>query len=264
MNAYEQKISARKERLKERAEVARRQSSSLSQQAAEMAAVIPMGQPIQIDHHSEKRDRNYRSKIGRTFERSHELEKKAEYLEEKADSVGTGGISSDDPDAVRKLKNELAALLKNQEEMKAVNAIIRKNKDKEAQIQEIIGLGWSSVRAKEIVEPGVMGNTGFARFELSNNSANIRRIEKRIEQLEKLNARAPVRIEHNGFVYEEDPKDRRLMFIFEGKPGAKSIEMLKRNGFKWSPSRGAWVRMLNNNGIFAARVVRKFLMENGI
>lgn len=35
--------------------------------------------------------------------------------------------------------------------------------------------------------------------------------------------------------------------------------MLKRNGFKWSPSRGAWVRQLNNAGIYAASQVRKVL-----
>ena len=40
-------------------------------------------------------------------------------------SVGTGGISSDDPQAVEKLEAKLAALEKNQEMMKAANAAIR-------------------------------------------------------------------------------------------------------------------------------------------
>lgn len=31
--------------------------------------------------------------------------------------------------------------------------------------------------------------------------------------------------------------------------------MLKSRGFRWSPSEGAWQRLLNNAGIYAARYV---------
>ena len=37
-------------------------STSLWKQSDKMASVIPMGQPILVGHHSEKRDRNYRER----------------------------------------------------------------------------------------------------------------------------------------------------------------------------------------------------------
>ena len=49
------------------------------------------------------------------------------------------------------------------------------------------------------------------------------------------------------------------MFEFTGKPDEQVRNVLKRNGFKWSPNRGAWVRQLNNAGIYAGEIVRKAL-----
>ena len=49
-------------------------------------------------------------------------------LLDKIRSAGRGGISTDDPEAVQKLKAKLAGLEQNQERMKAVNAYYRKHK----------------------------------------------------------------------------------------------------------------------------------------
>lgn len=43
-------------------------------------------------------------------------------------SIGTGGISTDDPQAIRKLEKKLADLEQSQETMKAVNAYYREHK----------------------------------------------------------------------------------------------------------------------------------------
>ncbi|MEX3614688.1 MAG: hypothetical protein VB141_13255 [Burkholderia gladioli] len=49
-----------------------------------------------------------------------------------------------------------------------------------------------------------------------------------------------------------------MMFLFPGKPDAATRALLKREGFRWSPSRDGqpWVRQLNNAGIYAAQCVR--------
>ena len=65
-------------------------------------SVIPFGQPILVGHHSETRDRNYRKRIhGQLPEERFDASKKAKRRSaERAASVGKGGISSDDPEAV--------------------------------------------------------------------------------------------------------------------------------------------------------------------
>ncbi len=49
------------------------------------------------------------------------------------------------------------------------------------------------------------------------------------------------------------------MFMFEGKPEKAAREILKRHGFRWSPTRGAWVRQLNNAAIWQAKAVMQLL-----
>lgn len=49
------------------------------------------------------------------------------------------------------------------------------------------------------------------------------------------------------FNYELD----RLQLIYDAKPDHSTINTLKRNGFKWSPTNTAWQRQLTNNAIFA-------------
>jgi hypothetical protein len=102
MNSYEEKQAARKARLEDRASSAQAESATVYKRAKTMASAIPFGQPILVGHHSEGRDRNYRGRIHGTFGKAFALSDKAEHYAQKAASVGTGGISSDDPDAVIK------------------------------------------------------------------------------------------------------------------------------------------------------------------
>ncbi|MNW12046.1 hypothetical protein D3C71_2096330 [compost metagenome] len=51
------------------------------------------------------------------------------------------------------------------------------------------------------------------------------------------------------------------MFVFDGKPSQEVRDLLKRNAFKWSPSRNAWVRQLTGSGIYAGQTVREGLAK---
>ena len=210
MNEYEEKQEARRKRYKKKAEQLKEEAERLHDQAHKMAEAIPFGQPILVGHHSEKRDRRYRERIHNTFGKSFECLDKSEYYEQKATAVGTGGISSDDPDALVKLKEKLESMKRSQALMKAANAAIR--------------------------------------------------VEQRIRELERAAERNVTREqEGNGYTYREDVEENRVMFIFPDKPEADVRSLLKRHGFKWSPSRNAWVRMLNNAGRYAAERVREQL-----
>ena len=112
MNDYELKQEARRERYERKAEQLRTEAGRLHNQAHDMASIIPLGQPILVGHHSEHRDRRYRERIHDTFSEAFSTMDKADYYEQKAASVGAGGISSDDPDAIRKLREKLDSLKK--------------------------------------------------------------------------------------------------------------------------------------------------------
>lgn len=83
----QEKAAARAERSVNRAEKAKQRSDSLYNTASEMASVIPMGQPILVGHHSEKRDRRYREQIHNKMGQSVREQEKAEYYRSKAESA---------------------------------------------------------------------------------------------------------------------------------------------------------------------------------
>lgn len=259
MNSYEERQQARKDRYLAKAQSLRWQSDHACSVASDMASVIPFGQPILVGHHSERSDRAYRGRIDTKMRQSVGLDAKARYYEEKAQSVGLGGISSDDPDAADKLKEKLSKLKDNHAFMLKVNSIVRKKIDQSLKVVELMELGLSEEKAQAILVPNFLGHVGFASYSLSNSNANIRRIEKRIESLEKLSQRNHAEIKAEKYTYKEDAEENRVMFLFEGKPVEGVRNLLKRNGFRWSPRRCAWVRQLNNSGIWAGKVVMKAL-----
>jgi len=256
MNTYEEKQARRKEYYEAKAAAARAESHEQYNTFKKMADVIPMGQPILVGHHSEKSDRAYRGRMTGHMDKSIELSKKAEYYQQKAESVGQGGISGYDPDAVTKLKEKLDKLKEQQERMKAANKALRL-KDTEKGNARLREQGYSEKQIEELRTPDCFGCIGFASYTLTNNNANIRRIEKRIKQLEAAK-------EHEGEEKETDLysyriEDARVQFTFDGKPEPCVRDILKRHGFKWAPSRGAWVRQATANGRYAAKSVMQEL-----
>ena len=91
------------------------------------------------------------------------------------------------------------------------------------------------------------------------SNANIRRVEQRIRELERAAAAESREEEGQGYTYREDTEENRIMFLFPGKPDDDTRQLLKGHGFRWSPTRKAWVRMLNGRGRFAAMCVREKL-----
>jgi hypothetical protein len=83
----QERAEQRAERSEKRAENAQKRSEQFSERAWEMSKAIPMGQPIQIGHHSEQRDRRYRERIHNTMGRSVKEQEKVAYYKEKAASA---------------------------------------------------------------------------------------------------------------------------------------------------------------------------------
>jgi hypothetical protein len=105
---------------------------------------------------------------------------------------------------------------------------------------------------------------------MSNNLANIKRMEKRVAQLKANAERAEAapeggnRINYQGFgeVVENFEKNR-LQIIFDGKPSAEIRAQLKSFGFRWAPSQEAWQRQLTNNARYNLKLLLKAVGVEG-
>ena len=258
MNEYEEKQEARRLYYLEKAEEARRESDDRWARARKMGDAIPMGQPILVGHHSEKSHRAYLKRMNNQYDKAMELSGKADYYERKAESVGKGGISSDDPDAIQKLTEKLDKLKEFQEQMKAANRAVRM-KDIEKGNAKLREQGYTDKQIKELREPDFCGRIGYPDYQLSNNNANIHRIEGRIKELQQRKTREETSEVIKNDLYEYKVEDNRCQFIFDGKPEDEIRTILKSNAFKWSPNRGAWVRQASSAGHYAAKLVRKEL-----
>lgn len=255
MNHYEQKLEDRRERLQARAERVREQGAASIERGSQMFKAIPFGQPILVGHYSERGDRAYRNRAGNAISRGIKLERQADELVQRAASVGSGGISSDDPEAATKLKKQLDSARAMQATFKQINVLVRKN-----DIEGLKKLAEERHHTKEWAErlmfPDFMGRRGIPSFMLTNNNANIRRIEQRIKQLEaRDNAPAFEPVTSNGWRCEQLREDNRIAFYFDAVPVLDTRQMMKRNAFKWSPTRSAWVRMDNGFARRAARTI---------
>ena len=194
-------------------------------------------------------------------DRNNERYAEVQAILRKIQSVGTGGIMSDDKDAVAKLTAELEKLEKHQATMKAANAAVRM-KDVEKGNAKLTEMGYTPEEIKQLRTPDFCGRVGYPDYEMKNNNANIRRIKERIAALEKEAQQAAANtgpVKGDGYELVENADMGRIQFIFDGKPDDGTRALLKENGFRWAPSQGAWQRMLNDNGRSAAQRVMQAL-----
>lgn len=194
-------------------------------------------------------------------DRNNERYAEVQAILRKIQSVGTGGIMSDDKDAVAKLTAKLEKLEKHQATMKAANAAVRM-KDTAKGDAKLRELGYTDDEIKQLRTPDFCGRVGYPDYEMKNNNANIRRIKERIAALEKEAQQAAANtgpVKGDGYELVENADMGRIQFVFDGKPDDDTRALLKANGFRWAPSQGAWQRMLNDNGRSAAQRVMQAL-----
>lgn len=245
MNEYEAKQERRRERLLERAERRESEARARGKAAEQMLDVIPPGQPILVGHHSEGRHRRDLARIDNHFRKAHEASEQAKSLRSRAAGVGSAGISSDDPDALPKLRERLAELEAEQGRDKGINRAVRK-KDKAAGDADLQAMGFTEAQIAEIRTPDVMGAIGVPGYRLSNRNGNMRRLRLRIKQLEAREGdETRTTVDLDGVRVVDNVEENRVQVIFPGKPSAEVRSKLKAMGFRWAPSAGAWQRHRN-------------------
>lgn len=238
---YYERQAEKLERYQDLAQKKMHEGNALIDRAHQMADQIPFGQPILVGHHSEKRDRNYRDRIWGTWDRGLETLKTAEHYERKAQAIASNrAISSDAPDAIELLKEKLAKCVKFQENAKIVNKICRKKVSDEEKIKLLIESGLKESTAKEALVPDYAKRIGIPSYALTNNNGNMKRIRDRIAELEKAKIDQTTEIQIGDITITDSVEENRVMITFPGVPDKSIRARLKSDGFRWSPSSGAW------------------------
>lgn len=191
---------------------------------------------------------------GRHYEEYKEIQAMLEKIERLL--YGNEIIKSGDADALEQLQAKLEKAEALQAEMKAVNAYYRKHKTLKGYKD------YTDEKAAELDEAikGSLYGVPFAPYELTNNNAKIKNTKARIARLERLKNEAEAateqpQSEYNTELFEvvENAEIMRLQLIFNGKPDEATRAVLKKHGFRWSPSNTAWQRQLTDNAKYAVK-----------
>lgn len=173
-------------------------------------------------------------------------------------SNGCEVIKCGDADALERLEKKLETLKAEQDRMKAANKAIRM-KDTGKGDAELIKLGFSETEIESLRTPDFCGRIGYPDYALRNNNANIHRVEGRLKKLRSAKESGSQEYENRFFKVVENTELMRLQLLFDGKPDADIRDILKSNGFRWSPRNQCWQRQLTDNAKYALKQVIKGL-----
>ena len=166
-------------------------------------------------------------------------------------SYNNNAISASDPQAVEKLTAKLEKCVGLQETMKGVNAYWRKNgtcvgapgiNDTQA----------AKLDAKIAAAQYPWDNQPFASYNLTNNNSEIKRLEKRIAEITRNREVGFSGWDFDGGRAETNTEINRLQIIFDERPDRSKHDALRRSGFVYSHTNGAYQRQLNANAMYAA------------
>lgn len=160
-------------------------------------------------------------------------------------------IPGDDPLALEKLTARLEGMKERHETMKQRNAWWRKHKtmkgchgftDEEAAKMD-----------EEIKNNIPVWQLPYPHYCLSNGNAEMKRIEERIKTISAQREQGDAEQVYNGFTVEQSAADGRINITFDDKPEEAARNVLKSNGFHWSPRARVWTRQLTPNALRAVK-----------
>jgi len=180
-----------------------------------------------------------RARVIRATEKAVEHMNMADHHEAKAAGIErqlARTIFSDDENAVEALQAKIAKERADVERMKTANKIVRKFKTASPEaIAAFVAAGLPESWAK-LFTPDFFGRIGFPSYALTNANANIRRMEKRIEEIKRRNERiAQAEAAPGGVVIQGADY---VSITFAKKPDREILNALKAAGFHWSG--GCW------------------------
>jgi uncharacterized protein (DUF934 family) len=201
--------------------------------------------PVARANKANERERNHGEAYFKFFE---SLENKKS-REERGEVI----IKASDDDAVEKLQAKIDALELVQSQMKAFNKIsLSKKLSNQEKLDQVKALNITS----EVLR--YTENGGFPSYKLTNNNAKIKNAKARLESI-KLNKSLDVADKiYDGFRIVHNTDIQRIQFVFDDKPNADIISLLKSKSFRWSPREKAWQRQMTAN---TKSAVEKIIIE---
>jgi len=165
-------------------------------------------------------------------------------------------IMAGDEDAIDRLELELERAERKQEQMKAVNVVIRSYAKAGAdhQVAALMERGMTEAEARDALKPDFANRVGFPSYKLTNNGANIRRMRQRLDHLRTAKA-MPVTETAGaaGVRVQDDPPANRVRLFFPDKPDKAIRQRMSDSGFRWTPTLGAWQAYRNHTTLSLAR-----------
>jgi len=154
-------------------------------------------------------------------------------------------ISGDDPAAAEKLQARIEGMKERHEAAKQRNAYWRKH-------GTMNGFPGLSDEAAAKADAAIMSNPPYAQmpftsYELSCATAEIRRLEARLQTIQRQQEAGNAVQVYNGFTVNLSGTEGRINISFDDKPEATARDVLKKNGFHWSPRAKVWTRQFTGN-----------------
>jgi hypothetical protein len=250
----------RRERLERKAE---RLHGWAEKRETAAAAVFKAGEPFRGDtaFNTQPGHIPFRARLIAREDRAYESHKKAQGMESRAAGIERAldsSIYSDDVDAPERLAERIAELEAKRDRMKTINAAIRKGP---GWLDRLTAAGFplSDAEKKALIDAarGCVGEfRGFPAYALTNLGANIRRLQKRAEEVKRAADRAAKTEASGGVLLTEHPAINWCNVQFSEKPAAEVLDALRAAGYRWQG--GAWHGALD----VLPAVVREFAEES--
>lgn len=244
----------RKNRAEARAQRAR-DTETAADAAWQAQAIhrIPLGQPILVGHHSQRRHE-------RDIERGHaalgkavEATKARQAAETYAANSGYAIYVSDD-DAVTALRDKLAAADAEHTAYLTHNKAARAGRS--CPVTDCGGCRMLGRVGKSGPLPGyVLANSRHRIASVKQQLAAAEAHAAAAEAAEAAGDPETALAAGDGWTLTHAVVEARVRFTFDGRPDADKRALLKGAGFRWAPSVGAWQRHDTANGLAVARAL---------
>lgn len=233
MTTRRQRLEKKLEKRQEWSGKAEKRSDAAYAASGRAVDGIPMGQPILLGHHSEKRHRKALERSHNAMGRAVEESKLAKHHASKASGIAIAlerSIFSDDPDAVEQLEAKIKELEAHIEKSKSINKAWKKGGFEGVKAEH----GETLAHAAQIVmKPGY--SWVKSPMDTTRDRAEIRRCRARIEEIGRRKTIQRIAEDAGGCKISGR---EYVSVVFSEKPARSVLEALKTAGFRWGG--GMW------------------------
>jgi len=237
------RLERKTEKREEWAAKARARSEASFAAASAIADRIPLGQPILVGHHSERRARRDQARIHGSMDKGVEEHKLAEHHDQKRRGLEIQldrTIFDDDPDAVEQLEARIAEREKSAAYQNTLNKAWRSGYKKggvEGAIAALVAAGASEALARETARTVALCSwLERGPFSATGDRAAVRADKERIRAILAKRERASLAEQAPGGVLIQGAEYVRV--TFPEKPARETLNALRAAGFRWGS--GSW------------------------